>query len=535
VIRLRPQLAYEKSKDRALGVSVRIEQPGRVLLTDPQQKQQARVFECDIALDSSDPLQPDHADQAKVFNSVGQQVVDHAQQGFNCCLCAYGQTGTGKTHTLHGEWSSAEGRGLFPRIAAGLLARLDEIRAEGALVRVQASFVEIYNNRLNDLLAPADSNWTPGVKGTDRRLQIHTHPAIGVYVDHLSQIPVQSLKDVARLMAIGDRMRRTATTSMNQRSSRSHTIFSLKLEVRNDGSAASGSRMSNVQVVDLAGRENEQTSECVGERFRELTFINRSLFQLANCVYALSAGNREHVPFRNSKLTMLLSESFQRNSRTYLLATLTPSASGFEENLLTCRFLESTGWITTQPVVNSFDSEKLTAQIQDEISMMRQQLGFAAMNQDGLPESAQLKSRLHLLNYLSGSLRPKAATDKPLAEDISMATSERERAQRELIADACQCVSKSLDSAVIGLDRLNAAHADVASSLGKAETQLSAIEDVVRELLPSLVLSPAKPPSPQRDSEEQVRLPPVSGTAARHMPCKAGVSVTIEVPDIVFE
>eukprot|EP00439_Symbiodinium_sp_Y106_P012125 s2218_g1.t2 len=110
-----------------------------------------------------------------------------------------------------------------------------------------------------------------------------------------------------------------------------------KVEVRN---ASNGDHMSTMQVVDLAGRENEQTSECKGDRFRELRHINRSLFDLASCIHALCDGNRDHVPFRNSKLTMLLSDSLASNSRTTLLATLTPSSAGFDENILTCRFLE---------------------------------------------------------------------------------------------------------------------------------------------------------------------------------------------------
>merc|ERR1719230_2350395 len=110
---------------------------------------------------------------------------------------------------------------------------------------------------------------------------------------------------------------------MNSKSSRSHTIFTMKVEILCSPSDG-GNRMSTMQIVDLAGRENEQTSECTGERLRELTFINRSLFQLANCVHALSKPEDEHVPFRNSKLTLLLSETFKRNSRTCVLATLSP-------------------------------------------------------------------------------------------------------------------------------------------------------------------------------------------------------------------
>eukprot|EP00913_Durusdinium_trenchii_P000072 g66.t1 len=154
---------------------------------------------------------------------------------------------------------------------------------------------------------------------------------------------------------------------MNNRSSRSHTIFSFKVEVRGTGHNS----LSTMQVVDLAGRENEQTSECKDERFRELRFINRSLFELANCISALCDGNREHVPFRNSKLTMLLSDSLSSNSRTTLLATLTPSPTGFDENMLTCRFLESAGRVTTQPVANRFAAAEVARRLQDEIASLK--------------------------------------------------------------------------------------------------------------------------------------------------------------------
>jgi len=308
---------------------------------------------------------------------------------------------------------------------------------------------------------------------------------------------VQSLRDAGRLVSIGERLRHTATTSMNQRSSRSHTLFSFKLEVRNAPSGEGSSRMATVQICDLAGRENEQTSECTGERFRELTFINRSLFQLANCVHALSDGSREHVPFRNSKLTMLLSESFQRNSRTYLLATLTPSASGYEENLLTCRFLESTGRIATQPTANRFSSEDVALQLQDEIERMRQQLGLSEPQE--VP--AQLKSRQHLLNYLSGGAWAQHANGKrPGVPEAGSARaggaggakvaggagaggppSRRELAQ-QVVLDACNRVGKCLDNAATNLERLDSAHASVGASLGKAESQLTTVEVAVTEL-----------------------------------------------------
>ncbi|CAE7667619.1 KIF1A, partial [Symbiodinium necroappetens] len=353
-VRLRPFLPNELSKLGTAPVScVEMKPNGHVVLSDPEKPQQpGREFECTFAFDSSRPKSDNYSDQRTIYNSVGAEMVMHGTTGFNCCLIAYGQTGTGKTHTVHGDWQSHEHRGLLPRISEGLFQRLDQCRAEGASWRVRISYIEVYNDRLRDLLEHAGpslsrtENDSPSPRRISKpgtaagpRLEIRNHPAVGVYVENLQELPVEHLRDVARLVSKGEKAKKMERTTMNDRSSRSHTIFMFKVEVRN---ASNGDHMSTVQVVDLAGRENEQTSECKGDRFRELRHINRSLFDLASCIHALCDGNRDHVPFRNSKLTMLLSDSLASNSRTTLLATLTPSSAGFDENILTCRFLEST-------------------------------------------------------------------------------------------------------------------------------------------------------------------------------------------------
>ncbi|CAE7732236.1 KIF1A [Symbiodinium sp. CCMP2456] len=353
-VRLRPFLPNELSKLGTAPVScVEMKPNGHVVLSDPEKPQQpGREFECTFAFDSSRPKSDNYSDQRTIYNSVGAEMVMHGTTGFNCCLVAYGQTGTGKTHTVHGDWQSHEHRGLLPRISEGLFQRLDQCRAEGASWRVRISYVEVYNDRLRDLLehagpslsrtendSPSPRRFSKPGTAAGPRLEIRNHPAVGVYVENLQELPVEHLRDVARLVSKGEKAKKVERTTMNDRSSRSHTIFMFKVEVRN---ASNGDHMSTVQVVDLAGRENEQTSECKGDRFRELRHINRSLFDLASCIHALCDGNRDHVPFRNSKLTMLLSDSLASNSRTTLLATLTPSSAGFDENILTCRFLEST-------------------------------------------------------------------------------------------------------------------------------------------------------------------------------------------------
>lgn len=510
-VRLRPYLPHERrgGQDADTDGCVKIESVNRVVLINPQQ-QLTRAFECDFALDSSDPSASQYADQQMVYQRIGAQMVEDATQGFNACLCAYGQTGTGKTHTVVGDWLSGQGRGLLPRIAHGLFVKAGQLQDQGAQMRVQASYIEIYNNRLRDLLAaganpsvrrsgrpgsergresvrPATGPASPrgtsagprnqgaattaAVAGAreDQGLKIHTHPDVGVYVENLSEHMVRSFEDVGRLVGIGERARHSAKTSMNNKSSRSHTIFSLKVEVCNSESD-NGHRMATVQVVDLAGRENEQDSECTGERLRELTFINRSLFHLASCVYALSDGTRDHIPFRNSKLTLLLSESFQHNSRTCLLATLTPSIAGYEENLLTLRFLESTGRIATFPVANRFSAEQLRGQLQDEIERMRKSLGL---------DGNEVLSREALLRSISLSWDD-AATKAALQRESS---GQKDKNTKEAVLfEACSKVGKSLHSAQGALVRLQQENSSLSACLGNADRQLSAVEDMVQQM-----------------------------------------------------
>mmetsp|Transcript_78585 Transcript_78585/g.139446 ORF Transcript_78585/g.139446 Transcript_78585/m.139446 type:complete len:674 (-) Transcript_78585:166-2187(-) len=510
-VRLRPYLAHENrgGRDANINGCVRIEPPNRVNLIDPQQ-QSIRGFECDFALDSSDPSASSYANQQTVYQRIGAQMVDDATQGFNACLCAYGQTGTGKTHTVVGDWLSGQGRGLLPRIAHGLFVKAGQLRNQGAQMRVQASYIEIYNNRLRDLLAsdthsavrrsgsergreiarpatgPASPRGAsagprnPGAAATaavamgagareDQGLKIHTHPDVGVYVENLSDHMVTSFEDVGRLVGIGERARHTAKTSMNNKSSRSHTIFSLKVEVCNCP-PDNGHRMATVQVVDLAGRENEQDSECTGERFRELTFINRSLFHLASCVYALSDGTRDHIPFRNSKLTLLLSESFQNNSRTCLLGTLTPSISGYEENLLTLRFLESTGHIATFPVANRFSVEQLRGRLQDELERMRKTLGL-----DG-HEVLSREALLRSVNQTWDDAATKAALER------EGASQKYKNAKEAVLFEACTKAGKSLHNAEGALARLQQENSSLSACLGDAERQLSAVEEMVQQI-----------------------------------------------------
>lgn len=541
-VRLRPLSLLEQHRGEGAGASAcaSIEPPNRVTLHDPK-AQVGRVFECDFAFDSSDTKSPNYADQRAVFDHIGTSLVDHACSGFNACLCAYGQTGTGKTHTLLGEWSSASQRGILPRLSEALCQQVDALHARlGADAKVQVSYIEIYNESLRDLLAAAAPSGGPNAarptpRGKSGQLQIHTHPSVGVYVENLSAHTIRSHADVGRLVALGSRARSTAATSMNKTSSRSHAIFSFRLETRQPAALEVQSCMSLIQVVDLAGRESEQTSKTTGERFRELTFINQSLFHLASCVHALSDGSRDHIPFRNSKLTLLLSESFQRNSRTCLLATLTPSPSGFEENLLTCRFLESAGRIFTYPVVNNMTIEDLKGQLQQEIQVIRGELERAG-SLTNIHSDKQLRSREALLRQILSSQWPETLR-KPGDKAAFL----------KVAADVVGDYMSDAEAAMRRLDELNAA---IATSICSAETRLAAAETVVRALgFGPPAAAPATPnPVPtmpqlaiqeEQEGQETARLPsavaPKVSSNARKSP-KGEVSVTFEVslPPIVM-
>lgn len=448
-----------------------------VVLYDPEKPHQpGREFECTYAFDSSQPQSRDYADQSTIYNCLGADMVMHGTTGYNCCLVAYGQTGTGKTHTVHGDWQSQDQRGLLPRIAEGLFERLASLPA-GDTGRVRISYIEVYNDRLRDLLCTTaitarseydgsprlSSPRTPRVDphkfasgGGGNRLEVRTHPEVGVYVENLQELPVENLRDVARHVARGERAKKVERTTMNDRSSRSHTIFSFKVELRG---AAQHNSLSNMQIVDLAGRENEQTSECKDERFRELRYINRSLFELANCIFALCDGNREHVPFRNSKLTMLLSDNLSSNSRTTLLATLTPSPKGFDENILTCRFLESTGRITTQPVVNRFAAAEVAKHLQDEIANL----------QSTKVEDEIISMRLTLLRQFSLVWAEEERRGSDQAPD-----------EVDVVQGACRQVSQGLQSASQHLGRLELKNRMASEALKEVGSKLATLQHSLR-------------------------------------------------------
>ncbi len=298
-------------------------------------------------------VQLDHAfdtdaTQQDVFDVIGWPMVDHCMDGFNSTIFAYGQTGSGKTHTMMGdiERKGSDDAGLIPRVFEALFAAIQQRKESVGNYSVTCSFLEIYNDDIMDLLDP-----------TMTSLQIRTGDSKrGAYVQGLSERKVHNADDVLALIQAGSENRSIAATKMNDRSSRSHSVFTARIElcqVLPNGSPRV--RCSKLNLVDLAGSERVGRSGVTGEQLTETKAINRSLSVLGRVITAIVECQEKrigHIPYRDSKLTFLLQESLGGNSRTAMVATVTPTAESSGETYCTLAFAAGAKKIKCRAVVN---------------------------------------------------------------------------------------------------------------------------------------------------------------------------------------
>ncbi|KEY65543.1 hypothetical protein S7711_08224 [Stachybotrys chartarum IBT 7711] len=263
--------------------------------------------------------------QQDIFDFSIRPTVDDILNGYNGTVFAYGQTGAGKSYTMMGSSIDDEvGRGVIPRIVEQIFA---SIMTSPSTIEytVRVSYMEIYMERIRDLLSPQNDN-----------LPVHEEKNRGVYVKGLLEIYVSSVQEVYEVMRRGGNARAVAATNMNQESSRSHSIFVITVTQKNveTGSAKSG----QLFLVDLAGSEKVGKTGASGQTLEEAKKINKSLSALGMVINALTDGKSSHVPYRDSKLTRILQESLGGNSRTTLIINCSPSSYNDAETLSTLRF-----------------------------------------------------------------------------------------------------------------------------------------------------------------------------------------------------
>uniref|UniRef100_A0A8C9ZHD3 Kinesin family member 13B n=1 Tax=Sander lucioperca TaxID=283035 RepID=A0A8C9ZHD3_SANLU len=343
------------------------------------------VFAYDHCFWSIDESQKDKfAGQDVVFQCLGESLLDSAFMGYNACIFAYGQTGSGKSYTMMG---SAERPGLIPRLCSSLFGRTVQEAREGESFTVEVSYMEIYNEKVRDLLDP---------KGNRQALRVREHKVLGPYVDGLSRLAVSCYKDIESLMSEGNKSRTVAATNMNEESSRSHAVFNIILThtLMDLQSKTSGEKVSKLSLVDLAGSERAAKTGAAGERLKEGSNINKSLSTLGLVISALAdqgAGkNRsKFVPYRDSVLTWLLKDSLGGNSRTAMVATISPAADNYDETLSTLRYADRAKSIVNHAVVNEDPNARIIRQLREEVEKLKEQLTEAESM-----KAPELKDRL---------------------------------------------------------------------------------------------------------------------------------------------
>lgn len=337
------------------------------IITDPKSKK-PREFSFDYSFWSHDGFQvsPEglnisttdlYADQNKVFSCVGEEVLTNALQGYHCCLFAYGQTGSGKSYSMLGYGVN---KGIVPVACEELFKKIEKT-VEKVEYQLLFSMLEIYNEKIQDLLIPPNNRTQGGLKVREHKLK-------GVYVEGLSKHLVKDYPSIERLMDIGNRNRTIGSTLMNASSSRAHTIICLEFK---QISIKKTEKLSVINLVDLAGSEKLSKTGASGDRMKEGCSINKSLTVLGCVISALAEkstakGKKIVVPFRDSVLTRILQNALGGNSKTVMVCAISPAEDNYEETLSTLRYADQAKKIKCCAVVNENEQDKMIRELRLE-------------------------------------------------------------------------------------------------------------------------------------------------------------------------
>ncbi|XP_052227615.1 kinesin-like protein KIF17 isoform X2 [Dreissena polymorpha] len=298
-----------------------------------------------------------------IYNEIAYPLVEGVTEGYNGTIFAYGQTGCGKSFSMQGITDPPSQRGIIPRAFDHIFETVS--LAEKTKFLIHASYCEIYNEEIRDLLG----------KDIKCKLELHEHPEKGVYVNGLSQHTVHNVIECNKIMEKGWKNRSTGATLMNADSSRSHSIFTIMLEMMTpDEEGEEHIRAGKLNLVDLAGSERQAKTGATGDRLKEATKINLSLSALGNVISALVDGKSKHIPYRDSKLTRLLQDSLGGNTKTLMVACLSPADNNYDETLSTLRYANRAKNIKNKPKINEDPKDALLRQYQEEIERLKAML-----------------------------------------------------------------------------------------------------------------------------------------------------------------
>nr|XP_016992669.2 kinesin-like protein unc-104 [Drosophila takahashii] len=337
----------------------------------PNTSDSVKRFNFDYSYWSHDHHDADFSTQEMVYKDIGEEMLQHSFDGYNVCIFAYGQTGAGKSYTMMGRQEEQQ-EGIIPMICKDLFTRIQDTETDDLKYSVEVSYMEIYCERVRDLLNPKN-------KGN---LRVREHPLLGPYVEDLSKLAVTDYQDIHDLIDEGNKARTVAATNMNETSSRSHAVFTIFFTQRRYDTMTdlTTEKVSKISLVDLAGSERADSTGAKGTRLKEGANINKSLTTLGKVISALaevSASKKKNtkkadfIPYRDSALTWLLRENLGGNSKTAMIAAISPADINYDETLSTLRYADRAKQIVCKAVVNEDANAKLIRELKEEIQKLR--------------------------------------------------------------------------------------------------------------------------------------------------------------------
>lgn len=365
-VRVRPFNSRETSKESKCIIQM---QGNSTSIINPKNPKEApKSFSFDYSYWShTSPEDPCFASQNRVYNDIGKEMLLHAFEGYNVCIFAYGQTGAGKSYTMMGKQEESQA-GIIPQLCEELFEKINDNCNEEMSYSVEVSYMEIYCERVRDLLNPKN-------KGN---LRVREHPLLGPYVEDLSKLAVTSYTDIADLMDAGNKARTVAATNMNETSSRSHAVFTIVFTQKKQDPETnlSTEKVSKISLVDLAGSERADSTGAKGTRLKEGANINKSLTTLGKVISALAEVSKkkkktDFIPYRDSVLTWLLRENLGGNSRTAMVAALSPADINYDETLSTLRYADRAKQIKCNAVINEDPNAKLVRELKEEVTRLK--------------------------------------------------------------------------------------------------------------------------------------------------------------------
>uniref|UniRef100_A0A8B9TTI2 plus-end-directed kinesin ATPase n=1 Tax=Anas platyrhynchos TaxID=8839 RepID=A0A8B9TTI2_ANAPL len=365
-VRVRPFNSREMSRESKC--IIQMSGSTTTILNPKQPKETPKSFSFDYSYWShTTPADINYASQKQVYRDIGEEMLQHAFEGYNVCIFAYGQTGAGKSYTMMGKQEKDQ-QGIIPQLCEDLFSRINDTTNDNMSYSVEVSYMEIYCERVRDLLNPKN-------KGN---LRVREHPLMGPYVEDLSKLAVTSYNDIQDLMDSGNKARTVAATNMNETSSRSHAVFNIIFtQKRHDAETdITTEKVSKISLVDLAGSERADSTGAKGTRLKEGANINKSLTTLGKVISALAEMNKkkkktDFIPYRDSVLTWLLRENLGGNSRTAMVAALSPADINYDETLSTLRYADRAKQIRCNAVINEDPNNKLIRELKDEVARLR--------------------------------------------------------------------------------------------------------------------------------------------------------------------